>query len=31
MPKLYVSDHPLVQDKLAALRDKRTPPRISAA
>lgn len=26
MPKLYVSDHPLVQDKLAALRDKRTQP-----
>ena len=26
MPKLYVSDHPLVQDKLAALRDKNTQP-----
>lgn len=26
MPKLFVSDHPLVQDKLAALRDKNTPP-----
>ena len=26
MPKLYVSDHPLVQDKLARLRDKTTAP-----
>lgn len=26
MPKLYVSDHPLVQDKLARLRDKNTQP-----
>ncbi len=26
MPKLHVSDHPLVQDKLAALRDKSTTP-----
>ncbi|MDX6768757.1 MAG: uracil phosphoribosyltransferase [Elusimicrobiota bacterium] len=26
MPKLHVSDHPLVSDKLAALRDKDTPP-----
>jgi uracil phosphoribosyltransferase len=26
MPKLHISDHPLVQDKLAALRDKATPP-----
>jgi uracil phosphoribosyltransferase len=26
MPKLYVSDHPLVQDKLARLRDKNTEP-----
>jgi uracil phosphoribosyltransferase len=26
MPKLFVSDHPLVQDKLARLRDKATPP-----
>jgi uracil phosphoribosyltransferase len=26
MPKLYVSDHPLVQDKLARLRDKATLP-----
>lgn len=26
MPKLYVSDHPLVSDKLARLRDKSTPP-----
>jgi uracil phosphoribosyltransferase len=26
MPKLHVSDHPLVQDKLAALRDKNTAP-----
>ena len=26
MPKLYVSDHPLVQDKLARLRDKSTEP-----
>jgi uracil phosphoribosyltransferase len=26
MPKLYVSDHPLVQDKLARLRDKATAP-----
>lgn len=25
-PKLHVSDHPLVQDKLARLRDKSTPP-----
>lgn len=26
MPKLHVSDHPLVQDKLARLRDKETKP-----
>jgi uracil phosphoribosyltransferase len=26
MPKLFVSDHPLVQDKLACLRDKNTDP-----
>lgn len=26
MPKLHVSDHPLVTDKLARLRDKRTTP-----
>jgi uracil phosphoribosyltransferase len=26
MPRLHVSDHPLVQDKLAALRDKGTAP-----
>lgn len=26
MPKLFVSDHPLVQDKLARLRDKDTNP-----
>src|SRR5580704_13024810 len=26
MPKLFVSDHPLVQDKLARLRDKSTEP-----
>ena len=26
MPKLFVSDHPLVQDKLARLRDKNTGP-----
>ena len=26
MPKLHVSDHPLVQDKLARLRDKDTTP-----
>ncbi len=26
MPKLFVSDHPLVQDKLARLRDKTTNP-----
>lgn len=26
MPKLYVSDHPLVSDKLARLRDKTTAP-----
>ena len=26
MPKLFVSDHPLVQDKLARLRDKATDP-----
>ena len=26
MPKLHVSDHPLVQDKLARLRDKTTAP-----
>ena len=26
MPKLHVSDHPLVQDKLARLRDKATEP-----
>ena len=26
MPKLFVSDHPLVQDKLARLRDKNTEP-----
>lgn len=26
MPKLHISDHPLVQDKLAALRDKNTTP-----
>ncbi|MBI3289343.1 MAG: uracil phosphoribosyltransferase [Elusimicrobia bacterium] len=26
MPRLYVSDHPLVQDKLARLRDKATDP-----
>jgi len=26
MPKLFVSDHPLVQDKLARLRDKATKP-----
>jgi uracil phosphoribosyltransferase len=26
MPKLIVSDHPLVADKLARLRDKSTPP-----
>ena len=26
MPKLFVSDHPLVQDKLARLRDKNTNP-----
>jgi uracil phosphoribosyltransferase len=26
MPKLFVSDHPLVQDKLARLRDKETNP-----
>ena len=26
MPKLYVSDHPLVADKLARLRDKNTNP-----
>lgn len=26
MPKLHVSDHPLVQDKLARLRDKNTNP-----
>jgi uracil phosphoribosyltransferase len=26
MPKLHVSDHPLVQDKLARLRDKATAP-----
>ncbi|PIR16130.1 MAG: uracil phosphoribosyltransferase, partial [Elusimicrobia bacterium CG11_big_fil_rev_8_21_14_0_20_64_6] len=26
MPKLFVSDHPLVQDKLSRLRDKRTNP-----
>lgn len=25
-PKLIVCDHPLIQDKLAALRDKKTPP-----
>lgn len=26
MPKLFVSDHPLVQDKLSRLRDKATDP-----
>ena len=26
MPKLFVSDHPLVSDKLARLRDKATNP-----
>ena len=26
MPKLHISDHPLVTDKLARLRDKSTPP-----
>jgi uracil phosphoribosyltransferase len=26
MPKLHISDHPLVSDKLAALRDKNTAP-----
>ncbi|MDO8757067.1 MAG: uracil phosphoribosyltransferase, partial [Elusimicrobiota bacterium] len=26
MPKLFVSDHPLVLDKLARLRDKATKP-----
>src|SRR6185436_19572713 len=28
MAKLFVSDHPLVQDKLARLRDKATNPQV---